>query len=263
MNANDLNKKHNIDHWYKYRPGISQYVKYAQDNAHLIAAGHKIEDVYTQFKLARASIMYLEVNDYGKLIFKKDDVHMKYIRSKFLFDALALYNYCIDLSWQVLYLYHGDSHFGVVQDEKYYLQATKDCDQESLKGRLVLIAKRKEIYDYVMNFFNEPLTKEIREAYNYIKHRGTFHIEGLGLNENVVPIGMDGTQLKMINRRSINIEDWKNKLIQFDISFINYFDDIIATLMPIEYQETTLSIETLFNTTLGLNDWENKNENKQ
>ncbi|WP_345806252.1 hypothetical protein [Bacillus subtilis] len=262
MKAHDLNNKHKVDHWYKYRPGISHYLKYARDNANLIAAGHKIEDVSTQFHLARASLIYLEVDNYGQLISKNDDLHLNYIRSKFLFDALALYNYCIDLSWQVLYLYHGDCHFGVVQDEKYYLQATKDCDKESLRGRLVLVAKREEIYEYVMNFFNEPLTNEIRQAYNYIKHRGTFHIEGLGLNESTVPIGMDGAQLKMINRRSINIEDWKEKLIKFDISFVNYFDDIIATLMPKEFQETSVSIETLFNTALELNDWENKSKNK-
>lgn len=256
MKAKDLIEIHNIQHWRKYRPDISQYVKFAQEHANFILAGHKIEDVCTQFSLARASLLYLEVDDYGKLISKNDDIHLKYIRSKFLFDALALYNYCIDLSWQVLYLYHGDAHFGVVQNEKYYLQATKDCDKESLRGRLVILAKRDKLYDYVLDFFNAPLTKEVREAYNYIKHRGTFHIEGLGLNESAVPIGMAGTKLKMLSRKSINLEEWKEKLIQFDLSFVSYFDDIINTLIPEEYLETTVSLKTLVNTALELRDWE-------
>ncbi|WP_268324757.1 hypothetical protein [Bacillus inaquosorum] len=42
----------------------------------------------------------------------------------------------------------------------------------------------------------------------------------------------------------------------------NYFDDIIATLIPKEFQETSVSIETLFNTALELIGWENKGKNK-
>ncbi|WP_268535608.1 hypothetical protein [Bacillus vallismortis] len=41
----------------------------------------------------------------------------------------------------------------------------------------------------------------------------------------------------------------------------NYFDDI-ATLMLKEFQETSVSIETLFNIAFELNDWENKSKNK-
>jgi len=261
MKPHDLSDLNDIDHWRKFCPDITQYLKYSQDQAHLVLAGHKIEDIYTQLKMARASLIYLEVENYGQLIGKHDNLHLTFIRSKFLFDALALYNYCIDLSWQMVYLYHGDAHFGVIQLEEYYLQASKDCDYESLKGRLVKVNKRDGLFEYIDRFFNDELTKEIRQAYNYIKHRGTYHIEGLGLNQDTVPIGLDGHQLKMLKRKSISIDEWKEKLIQFDISFSKYFEDILSTLMPEGFEDNTMSLETLANTALNLSEWERKQKN--
>lgn len=258
MQAHDLSDAYDVDHWMSFRPGMTQYVRFSEDQAHLLLAGHKTEDIYRQYKMARASLMYLEVEDYGQLIGKNNDIHFTFIRSKFLFDALALYNYCIDLSWQMVYLYHGDAHFGSVQRKEYYMQASKDCNYESLKGRLMKVNKRDELFDHIDKFFNAKLTNEIRQAYNYIKHRGTFHIEGLGLNETSVPIGLVGHQLKMLSRESIDIEEWKEKLIHFDISFYNYFEDILNILMPKEYLDNTLDFEELINTALSLDEWEKK-----
>ncbi|WP_342537949.1 hypothetical protein MKY15_15665 [Sporosarcina sp. FSL K6-1540] len=258
MKAHDLSDIHNVEHWREYTPDMKQYIEFAKEDANLILAGHKIQDVYIQFKMARASLMYLEIDNYGQLIAENDEFHLTFIRSKFLFDALALYNYCIDLSWQVLYLYHGDAHFGVIQDEDYYIQATADCNLENLQGRLVKIAKRDGLFKYINDFFISTPTSEIRSAYNYIKHRGTFHIEGLGLNDDAIPIDMAGYKLKMLNRKSINIEEWKQKLIQFDISFVKYFEDIIFTLMPKNFTGNSVSINSMIVTALELGDWEKK-----
>lgn len=258
MRAHDLTDSYDIDHWMKFRPSMTQYIRFSQNQSHLLLAGHKIEDIYRQYKMARASLMYLEIEDYGQLIGQNDELHLAYIRSKFLFDALALYNYCIDLSWQMVYLYHGDAHFGAVQLEEYYMQASKDCDYESLKGRLVKVNKRDGLFNHIDKFFNATLTNEIRQAYNYIKHRGTFHVEGLGINENNVPIGLAGYQLKMLSRKSINIDEWKEKLIQYDISFYNYFEDILKSLMPPHYSNNSVSLEELANTALNLAEWEEK-----
>lgn len=262
MNAEELLENYNIEHWRKYAPELKQYIEFGKENANIILAGYKIQDVYTQFSMARASLLYLEVEDYGQLISGNDDTHLTFIKSKFLFDALALYNYCIDLSWQVLYLYHGDAHFGVIQDDKYYLQSSSDCNLETLQGRLVKIAKKNVLFKHVNDFFNTSLTSELRESYNYIKHRGTFHIEGLGLNDTHIPIDMDGFKMKMLNRRSIKIDEFKEKLIQFDISFIKYFESIIESLIPEDYVGTSISFETLINTALNLSSWEKERQDK-
>ncbi|WP_393960297.1 hypothetical protein [Priestia megaterium] len=263
MKAEDLLKSYGIHHWAKYKPDIPQYMKFAKDQANLILAGHKIQDIDVQFSNARASLIYLEVDDYGQLITENDSLHQTFVRSKFLFDALALYNYCIDLSWQVVYLYHGDAHFGVIQDDKYYLQATKDCDMTSLQGRLVKVNKRDGLFKHIDDFFNEPLTEEVREAYNYIKHRGTYYIEGLGLNESVLPIGLPGdVEMKMLKRRTMDLEEWKEKLIKFDLSFIKYFEAIIKALMPEDFTDNSVGLNTVLETAISFEDWGNQKKDK-
>lgn len=260
MNPYNLDDLKDIEHWRDFFPNITQYLKYSHDQAHLLLASHKIEDIHTQLKMARASLIYLEVENYGQLIGKHDTTHLTFIRSKFLFDALSLYNYCIDLSWQMVYLYHGDAHFGVVQFEEYYLQASKDCNYESLQGRLVKVNKKKSLFEKINSFFNDDLTKEVRQTYNYIKHRGTYHIEGLGVNQDSVPIDLNGHKLKMIKRKSISIDQEKEKLIQFDTFFTRYFEEILSTLMPKEFKNSTISLETLLNTAESLREWE-RNQN--
>lgn len=209
-----------------------------------ILAGIKIGDIYEQFSLARASLIYLDVENYGQLISKHDEVHLLMIRSKFLFEALALYNYLIDLSWQFLYLVCGDAYKGVVFNEKYYLQSLKECDAESLEGRLVKICGLTELYNKTTNFFKEPLTREIREAYNYIKHRGTYQIEGLGLNDTHAGITMDSKTIPFITRRTMNLSDFTEKLIEFDDNYFKYFSDLIAETMPQNYLSKN-QIETM------------------
>jgi len=260
LKAEDLLENYPVHHWAKYMPHMPQYTKYAKDNANVILAGHKIDDVYNQFCHARASLIFMEVDDYGKIIEKNNDINLKFIRSKFLFDALALYNYCIDLSWQVLYLYYGDAHIGITQDNKYYLQATQDCNMDNLQVRLA-IAKRDGIYKHVREFMDTELTHELRKSYNYIKHRGTYHIEGLGLNDDTLPIGLDGNmQIKMLNRQTISLDDLKEKLINFDIAFVKYFEDIIYTLMPEDFIEKTMGLEDMLQMARSVEVWNKKKQ---
>lgn len=256
MKTHEILKTYDVGHWLKFLPSPIHYLKYSKDNANLILAAHKIQDVYIQFTSARASLIYLEIEDYGGLIGENDDFHFAYIRSKFLFDALALYNYCIDLSWQVLYLYYGDTHFGAIQDENNYLRVTRKCDFKNLEKLLVKTAEGRKLFKSINIYWTEPLTEEIREAYNYTKHRGTFHIEGLGINDDSSIINGDGYKLKMISRKSITIEEWKQKLIEFDISFVKYFEDNIISLMPKDFTETSVSFEKMFNTAHELEEWE-------
>ncbi|AUD12460.1 hypothetical protein CW734_00925 (plasmid) [Planococcus sp. MB-3u-03] len=59
----------------------------------------------------------------------------------------------------------------------------------------------------------------------------------------------------MLSRESIDIGEWKEKLIQFDITFYSYFEDILKTLMPKEYLDNSLDFEELINTALSLEEW--------
>lgn len=258
MQRYNLSDLDNIEHWIEYRPDQAQYINFSGEHANLILAGHKIEDVHRQFQMARTSLKSIEIDDFGQLIEKNNDIALKLIRSKFLFDALALYNYCIDLSWQMVYLYHGDAHIGTIQDEKYYIKATKKCTHYSLEKRLIKVKKKESLINHIKKFNEHILTKEIREAYNYMKHRGTFHVEGLDSNKDKLPFVFNGHEPKMLNRRTINIEEWKIKLIHFDKNFYHYFESIINDLMPDEYLDRKVSWEDLMNATQKLTDFENE-----
>lgn len=253
MKANQLIHRYDINSWRKYRPFEPQYAKFSP---HEILAGFKIEDICIQYGNARASLLCMEVDDYGRLIASHDKLHFVYIRSKFLFDSLANYNYCIDLSWQFLYLYYGYNDYGMIQDRGRYENETKECNKENLRYRLVGLAKEQEKFDYIMSFLEIPLTKEIRSAYNYIKHRGTYHIEGLGINnDECFPMDFNGNKLRMITRKTIDIDEWKEKLVEFDISFYKYFDKLIKQIMPVEFPDGTFYLDDLVKLSRKIDNW--------
>jgi hypothetical protein len=252
----ELREKNNIEEWNNYSPWIIQYTKYLPN---VICASEKICDVYWQFSNARASIDFMDFDDYGQLIGRKDYLHTQYIRSKFLFDALAYYNYCIDLSWQVLFFYFGDHDYGMLQDKNRYEKTAKECNEGSLR-LLLWFRKQNKIADFIFTFFNSSQTKEIREIYNYLKHRGTFYIDGLGLNDEFLPIGLNGSRLRMINRKEIDLYEWKDKLIQFDVSFVNYFNCLIKWIMPSDFKENNGNLNDHFELLFRLKEWE-KNRN--
>lgn len=146
----------------------------------------------------------------------------------------------------------------MIQDGTRYTNATKECDLPSLKFRMVGLAHRSDQYNFVVSYFNSPLTVEIRGAYNYIKHRGTFYIDGLGMNDDRVPFALDGSILHMVNREKIDLEQWKEKLIEFDVSFYNYFGTIINAIMPPNFTETSCDLSDIVNTMFRLKEWEKK-----
>lgn len=256
MEVSELREKYNIEHWKDYSPWIIQYSKYLPN---VICSSVKIEDVYFQLCNARVSIDYMDLDNYGQLIGKNDYVHTQFIRSKFLFDALAYYNYCIDLSWQVLYFYFGDNDYGLLQDKNRFERTSKECNEGSLR-LLLWFHKQNKLSDFVFTFFNSTHTKEIREMYNYLKHRGTFFIDGLGLNDEVLPIGLDGSRLRMINRREVDLNQWKENLIYFDTTFFNYFNVLIHWIMPRDFTTNSASISDQLGLMYRLKEWEKQQE---
>ncbi|NMD72433.1 hypothetical protein HHO41_19365 [Bacillus sp. DNRA2] len=252
MDVTELREKVDISNWLNYNPWIVQYSKYLPN---VITASVKIVDVYYQISNARVSIDYMNVDNYGQLIGKDDYLHKQFIKSKFLFDSLAYYNYSIDLSWQVLYFYFGDKDYGVLQDKKRYEQLSKECNEQNLRLQL-WFHNQKKLSKYVFDFFNDQKTKEIREIYNYLKHRGTFYIDGLGENDEFLPINLNGSRLRMINREEVDLSEWKEKLIQFDVFFYEYFNNLINWIMPKDYTVKSMGIGEQIGLMYRLKSWE-------
>lgn len=235
MNVEHLYENYDVHTWIKYNPHEMHYCLYRPGE---IAAGFKIVDVYHAFCHGRACLADMEVDNYGQLISKHDDLHLTYIRARFLMDALAFYNYCIDLSWQVVWVYYIEDKYEIINDEKEFLRAMNRCKLPELSYELTLLRKIK-IRDHIVGFFDMHLTKLIREKYNYIKHRGTFYFEGLGRNSKRFSITVDNFAPKMLSREEWDINEWKSKLMEFDIAFKRYFDSIIRFIMPSGYKDET------------------------
>jgi hypothetical protein len=233
-----LYKYYNVEHWMNYTPFEPQYYK---NEPYVIAAGLKIEDVYQSFSNGRADLSFIEVDNYGDVIAEHDELHLNYIRSKFLLSALSNYNYSIDLSWQMIWLFYGYIDYGHLYDKDKYLKATKDCTLESLR-ELLRYRKNYNLYLNIDNFFNSNLTRKVREKYNNLKHRGTFHFNGLGIQDDTLAISVDGYRHKMFKRPTIDLYEWKKVLTAFDIHFKSYFEYLIRVTMPRDYLDMSYDL---------------------
>ena len=239
MEVRDLYEKYSTSSWLNFGDSYLHYGKYAEDNAHLILTGHKIQDVYYQVSNARTSLIFLEKKNYTELAIEESELTTVFIKAKFLFDALANYNYCVDLSWQALYLYHGNKSFDVLQAE-CYRKTIEEFRFYKLKERL---GKNSILYQEVEDFLNDPLISEIRTFYNRVKHAGSIHIEGLGINDDSLLRKEGNYELRVLSRKEVNIEKMKQKLMKFDILFYQYFNNTVIPLMPIDFNKAASNIE--------------------
>lgn len=82
MSVATLYENYNIDHWHAYFPKEQQYVLF---ELFLIYAAHKFDNVYYSFTNARSYLSDYECDCFGQLISRHDELHLKYIRSKFVF----------------------------------------------------------------------------------------------------------------------------------------------------------------------------------
>ncbi|MBU8690939.1 hypothetical protein KM918_27015 [Priestia megaterium] len=257
MNLNMSEELERIESWLEYSPSVPHYAKFLPNT---IGAGVKIADVYHTICYARASLLYMDLDDYGQTIAKSDYIHKQYIKSKFFFDALAYYNYAIDLSWQVLFLYYGDEDYGMLQDQYRYEKDIKTCRMSTLEKRLKSKGK-STLFEFVQAFLELPLTDSVRDEYNYLKHRGTYHVDGLGENDEYFPLELDGSTLRMINRREVDLSHWKEKLVEYDKSFVKYFSEILK-VMPEDYVSSKLELLEIVSLSRRLKEWEKSKGSK-
>ncbi|MCY9093403.1 hypothetical protein P9C69_15620 [Bacillus subtilis] len=235
-----------ISCWFNLHPEETHYAKFRPS---IIYAAEKISDVYTSLSTARSYLSDYGCNNFGQLIYKHDELHLKYIRSKMLQSALAFYNYSIDLTWQVAWYYLGDDSYLLQENSELHTWFAKQCTYPKL---LNLIKYRKSfvwsstyqnsklLENLITDFFNADYTLEIREIYNYMKHKGSLHINTLGYQYNKTAIGLDteGEETyfpSLITKRDIDLDIWVEKLIEFDKRFYDYFNNIISLIIPKDF----------------------------
>ncbi|MDR7079682.1 hypothetical protein J2Y03_004740 [Neobacillus niacini] len=135
----------------------------------VIYAAHKIGDVYTAFSSARSYLSDFECDNFGQLLSNHDEMHLKYLRSKFLQSSLSFYNYAIDLSWQVIWFYLGDNSYLFMEKQDYYNKYSQMCTFPSLL-EMVDLRDRQDFMQHLVAFNSNELTHEVRKLYNYVTH---------------------------------------------------------------------------------------------
>lgn len=240
-----------IHHWSKYNPIEPQYFRYTPN---IIATGHKIVDVYQTLCNARLNLIFFQCNKFGELVDSDDKLSVKYAKSNFIINSLIYYNICIDLSWQVLWMFYNSESFDLMYDE-LYVKSTKHCDYisliEFLKYKSVFPTTEKKkillLIKHITDFFSNEFTTQVREKYNYAKHRGNYHIDGLGMNDESLSINLFGIRPLMLKRQELDITEWYNILIDFDNKFVKYFEYIISETMPNDYFDGRIDLSDMYN----------------
>lgn len=242
----DIVKDEVCHEWFKYEPHDAQYVRYCEDNPSAIAAGYKIADVYHTFTVARASLMYSLENDYGVLAAKDNEFSMLFVRAMFVQQAILQYAICEDLSWQVAWAYILPSDIKYLMNNEYE-KMSKECNRENLLEQLDCgisqkATKAEQIKDIITDFDNDADVQKFRTLYNYLKHRGTVHIEGLGNKDEYLMSLVNGKAVKILSRQSYTLEQLQDMVWSYHQKFEKYFSDLIAEIMPEDFTDTKTSL---------------------
>lgn len=228
-----IEKIGDIPKWDKYEPDIQHYNAYPTN---VTASAAKITDVHRTFCTGRASFIYCDCDKFGQLVPDDDEVSKLYFKSILMYNALSSYNICIDLSWQVVWLYLSDLGLDLIYDRKFYERYLNECNFVTLNYQLVL-AKEYKIRDFVNAMFNDSLTQQVRKKYNYYKHKGSLYVPGLGVNHSNLPFGFNDVDLKQFTREEFDLSEWTDLLIKFHWFFKDYFNEIIRFVIPRDYLE--------------------------
>lgn len=262
INNNILDFK-DIHDWGKYYPKEPQYVNF---EPYINATAYKIIDVYTALCHARTSLMYIFENNYGKLIHKHDKLHLAYIRSLMWQNALFYYNTCIDFSLQVLLIYSWQSSFDLYDKEFFEKLLSTEINLKQIQELMNYNAHIDLVHSMniaiMLNSYKIIIRSafyelKIREKYNYLKHRGAFYFDGLGINDkkpfnnliiNVTSPSFSGSgnvgkitysgelqEVPLLYRDEIDINYWADKLKHFDDIFVDNFNLILHNALPNNY----------------------------
>lgn len=236
-----------IHYWHNYSPHEAQYMNF---EPYILAAAYKITDVYHALCNARANIYFLNIDDYGVLVERGHDLSNKYMHSHFIQNSVVFYNIALDLSWKVVWLFYRVKSYEVLFND-YFHKITKNCNYDRLVEELEYQyylagpTERRRIYNIracVKSFFSSLETQDVREKYNYLKHRGTYHFIGLGQNYKNLMFGVNGHSLPMLHRMELDIECLINTLTNYDKRFVSYLEEIISYILPEDYLDAEIDI---------------------
>lgn len=251
--------------WHEYAPLDGQYVKYADSEPSIIAASHKIEDVYYCFCNARQSFLCANYDNYGD-ISGSDKLSMTNTKSHFLIYAVLEYAICLDLSWQVIWAYIQPSSFEYLIEQKYK-EMEKECDRDNIHIQLnciisqggVGITQAQRLKRLLTDFENDDTIKKLRSIYNSLKHHGTIHFCELGPQLNTMLTPVNGRKIPILSRKSYSIQEIEELLFSYHFKFKEYFNTLIREIMPADYKDGKVPFVDYYNTLIRMDSITNQN----
>ncbi|MDL2258101.1 hypothetical protein LJC34_03990 [Oscillospiraceae bacterium OttesenSCG-928-G22] len=239
-----------IHSWSRFSPNEAQYMRY---DTNILMTAIKVVDTYTALCIARANLHFLDNQEFGD--YARDVTSINFVKSLHIQNALIYYNIAVDYSWQVLWLYYNDWIAQELPTSELYKDSIKDCNYDELLLGLTLKRDFKMRDNIVKPFFSKnPYYQQIRPKYNYLKHRGTYHFEGLGLNDTnmMFSVNISGKEVQppLIARERLDIASMKDLLVKFDDDFVEYMEYLIKLLLPADFSDGTMSFEGMLNYSL-------------
>ena len=255
-----LAQDNNFHEWGKLEPLDTDYVKYGETDPAIIAAAHKIVDVYSAFANARQSFMCVGYNNYGDLC-SDTEISKLYIKTHFLLHAVIEYAICLDLSWQVIWAYIQPASFKYLLKNEYK-KMERECDRDNLLAQLnCAIAqkslKAERIKNIMLDFDNDKDVMKLRTLYNSLKHRGTIHFICLGTNDNTMMAQVEGKNILKLSREEYTVEEVENILFTYHQKFQPYFNEIIAEIIPSNYLNKKVPVVDYVNTIIKMKSIQN------
>lgn len=247
MNYTDILNDESFHYWNLYGPADPQYARFAENEPWLIAAGHKIEDVYFSFCNARASLLDAGINDFSGI---PDEISKLFAKTHYLTNALMEYALCLDISWQVVWAYSQPASFAYLVKQEYK-KMESECTRENLIEQLnCVISQKSEGYteciflrDLIIDFDRDQDVQKMRQIYNSMKHRGVIHFEEFGEYEDVMEATVDGCVVPILTRTRYKISDIEELIYAYHFKFEKYFNSIVQKIMPEDYNESSVTFQ--------------------
>ena len=178
----------NYHNWSKYHP---DEVQSREHESFIDAAAFKIVDVYTAFCYFDCSLRFFRSKNYGELSTNITEENQLFFKSMFVFNALFYINSCKDYILQLIYCFcqnHSEKMYDhEVLEKEFENSDMSNLVEEKLKVLIALASVEKDKLETILslkrdveNYFNNKYL--ITYKCNYIKHRGMFHIPGMGQN---------------------------------------------------------------------------------
>ena len=133
-----------------------------------------------------------------------------------------------------------------------------ECNRDNLKAQLdCAISQRNlkavRIKQIMVEFDNDTDVKKLRTLYNSLKRRGIIHFEGLGENFKTMMMQVEGKNIQMLSREEYTVETVENMIFTYHQKFQQYFNKIIAEIIPDDYLNKKVSFIDYINTALQMN----------